>query len=51
MNDNTEKRSKRERRNRRNKREKSVMDWLIGSLKSVDGRLSDRRKKERRDAR
>ncbi len=49
MNDNTEKRSKRERRSRRNSRQKSVASWLIGSLKSTDERISERRVKERRN--
>lgn len=49
MNDNTEKRSKRERRSRRDKRQKTVASWLIGSMKSTDERISERRTKERRN--
>jgi len=46
-----ERRSGREKRDRRNRRETTVATFLMGSVKSVDERLTERRSASRRKPR
>jgi len=46
-----ERRSGRQNRNRRNQRQKTTATFLMGSIKSVDERKTERRQAERRKSR